>query len=67
MNDISMPSSDLVQLAYRLLNQDTYYDKLDLFLRANVAAYEASDTFQKRQDALAMILEQNGIKHIRSL
>lgn len=60
-------SYDLVPQVYHLLKQDTYYDKKDLFLRANVAAYEASDTFQKRQDALAMILEQNGIKHIRSL
>jgi len=35
MNDSSMPSSDLVQLTYRLLNLDTYYDKMDLFLHAN--------------------------------
>ena len=58
MNDSSMPSSDLVQLTYRLLNQDTYYDKMDLFLRANVAAYEASDSFQKRQDTLATIVDE---------
>ena len=45
-------SSDLVQLAYRLLKQDAYYDKMDLFLRANVAAYKASDSLQERQDAL---------------
>jgi len=37
MNDSSIPSSDLVQLAYRLPKQDTYYDKMDMFLRANVA------------------------------
>jgi len=42
MNDSSIPSSDLVQLAYRPLKQDTDYDKMDLFLRANVAAYEPS-------------------------
>lgn len=35
MNYSSMPSSELVQLAYRLLKQDTYYDKMDLFLRRN--------------------------------
>ncbi len=34
-------SSDLVHMAYRLLKEDTYYDKKDLFLRVNVAAYEA--------------------------
>ena len=39
---------DLVHLAYRLMKQDTYYDKMDLFVRANVAAYEASGSFQKR-------------------
>ena len=33
-------SPELVHLAYRLLNQDTYYDKMDLLLCANVAAYE---------------------------
>lgn len=43
-------SSDLIHLAYRLLKQDTYYDKMDLFLCANVAAYEESATFQQRQD-----------------
>ncbi|MBW1737251.1 MAG: hypothetical protein JRJ69_06770 [Deltaproteobacteria bacterium] len=31
-NDISSP--DLIHLPYRLLMQDTYYDKMDLFLRA---------------------------------
>ena len=51
-------SSDLINLAYRLLKQDTYYDKMDLFLHANVAAYEASDSFQKRQDALATIVDE---------
>lgn len=30
----SIFSSDLVHLAYRLLKQDTYYDKMDLFLKA---------------------------------
>lgn len=51
-------SSDLVHLEFSLLKQDTtYYDKMDLFLSANVAAYEASDPFQKRQDALATIVD----------
>ena len=50
--------SDLVRTAYRLLKQDTYYDKMDLFLLANVAAYEASNTFQQRQDALATIVDE---------
>lgn len=43
-------SHDLVYQAYRLLKQDAYYDKMDTFLRANVAAYEAGDSFQQRQD-----------------
>jgi len=51
-------SPDLVHLAYRLLKQDTYYDKMDLFLRVNVAVYEASGPFQKRQDALATIVAE---------
>jgi hypothetical protein len=51
-------SSDLIHLvAYRLLKQDSYCDKMDLFLSGNVAAYEASDPFQKRQDALATIVD----------
>ena len=54
----SISSSDLVHLACRLLKQDTYYDKMDLFLRVNVAAYKASDPFQKRQDALATIVDE---------
>ena len=54
----NIPSSELIRTAYRLLKQDTYYDKMDLFLRANVAAYEASDPFQKRQDALATIVDE---------
>jgi len=53
----SISSSDLIHLACRLLKQDTYYDKMNLFLSANVAAYEASDPFQKRQDALATIVD----------
>ncbi len=52
-----IPSSDLVHLACSLLKQDTYYDKMDLFLRVNAAAYKASDPFQKRQDALATIVD----------
>ena len=45
----SRTSSDLVHLPYRLLKHDFYYDKMYLFLRANVAAYEASGSFHKRQ------------------
>jgi len=63
----SIYSYGLVHQAHRLLKQDTYYDRMDLFLSANVTAYKASDSFQKRQAMLATILEQNGIKHIRSL
>ena len=54
----SISSSDLVHQAYSLLKQDTYYDKMDLFLRAVAAVYEASDPFQKRQDALATIVDE---------
>jgi len=56
----SISSFDLVHLAYRLLKQDTYYDKMDLFLRTNVATYEVSDSFQKRQYTLAMIVDELG-------
>ncbi len=51
-------SSDFVRQAYRLLKQDSYYDKMDLFLRANVADCEASGLFQKRQDTLATIADE---------
>ncbi len=54
----SISSSDLVHLAYRLLKQDTYYGKMELFLRANGAANEASDPFHKRQDVLATIVDE---------
>jgi len=54
----SISSSDLIYLAFRLLKQDIYYDKRDLFLSVNVAAYEANDPFQKRQDALATIVDE---------
>jgi hypothetical protein len=32
---------------------------MDLFLRANVAAYKESDLFQKRQDALATVVDEH--------
>jgi len=51
------PSSELVAHAYRLLKQDTYYDKMDLFLRANLADYEADGSFQQRQDRLATVID----------
>ena len=57
MNTVTS-SSDLVHLAYHLLKQDTCCDRMDLFLRANVAVYEASDTFLQRQDALATIVDE---------
>jgi hypothetical protein len=53
----TISSYDLVHLAYRFLKQDTDYDKMDLFLRANVAVYEASDSIQKRQATLAAIVD----------
>jgi len=43
-------STDLVYLAYRLLKHDIYYHKMDLFLRSDVAAYEAGDSLQQRQE-----------------
>ena len=53
-------SSDLVHSpGCRLLKQDTCHDKMDLFMRANVAAYEASDSFQKRQDELATVVDED--------
>lgn len=54
----SIFSSDLVHLAYRLLRQHIYYHKMDLFLRANVVAYEATDLFQRQQDVLATIVDE---------
>lgn len=54
----NISSYDLVRKAYRLLNQDAYYDNMDLLLRANAAAYKASDSFQKWQDALATIIDE---------
>jgi len=57
MNTVTS-SSNFVFQAYRLLKQDSYYDKMDLFLRANVAAYEASGSLQKRQNALSTIVDE---------
>ena len=54
--NISSPA--LVHLAYHLLKQDTNYDQMDLFLGVNIVAYEASNSFQKRQDALAAIVDE---------
>lgn len=51
-------SSDLLHLAYRLLKQDAYYDKMDLFLRANIATYESSDSFYQRQNTLTTIVNE---------
>ncbi len=51
-------SSEMVEHAYRLLKQDVYYDKMDLFLRANIAEYEASGKFTQRQDALAGVVDE---------
>jgi len=51
-------SSELLNTSYRLLKQDTHYNKMGLFLRANVATYEASDLFMKRQDVLATIIDE---------
>ena len=50
-------SSELVRRAYCLLKQDTYYDKMDLFLRANLAAYEANEAFEQRQSRLASVVD----------
>jgi hypothetical protein len=49
-------SSDLVHLAYHLLKPNAYYDKMDLFLRANVTAYEVGDLFRERQAMLTTIV-----------
>lgn len=53
------PSSKLGRTVYRRLKQDTCHDKMDLFLRANIAAYEASDLFQKWQDTLATVVDEH--------
>lgn len=55
MNAI-ISSYDLVHLVYRLLKQDSYYDKMGLFLCANIAAYETNDSFQKWQNTSTMIV-----------
>ena len=41
-------SSNFVHFAYRLLKQEAHDDKMDLSLRANVASWEASDSFWAR-------------------
>jgi hypothetical protein len=51
-------SADMVSEAYRLLKRDAYFDKTDLFLRANIAAYEASGSFGTRQDDLAAVVDE---------
>ncbi|MCK4236374.1 MAG: hypothetical protein KAX38_04595 [Candidatus Krumholzibacteria bacterium] len=53
------PLSRLVHLAYRLLKQESYYDKMDLFLHANITDYEESDAFRQRQDTLATIIDEH--------
>lgn len=54
-------SSDLVNMAYRLLKHDAYYyyGKMVFFVYANIAIYTESDLFQKRQDALATVLDEH--------
>lgn len=52
-----VPSFGWVHMAYSLLKQNAYYDKMDLFLRANVTAYEAIDLFQQWQDILSAIID----------
>ena len=51
-------SSDLVHLAYHLIRRDSCYDKIDLFVCANVAVHEANGSFQKRQDTLVAIIDK---------
>jgi len=64
----STSSSDFVCQASRLLKQDYYYDKRDLFLRANLADYETEDERYKRQGVLATIVNElrNGIPSQKS-
>lgn len=56
--DSSTTSSEMVRHAFRLLKQDAYYDKMDLFLRANIAEYEAGGAFVSRLDTLALVLDE---------
>lgn len=51
-------SKDLVDCAYRLLKQDAYYDKMDLFLRAVLAEFESDhEGFHKALATLAEIVD----------
>jgi hypothetical protein len=52
-----MPTSELVSQAYRLLKQDSYFDKMDLFLRARIASYETGDDFALRQLQVVHVVE----------
>ncbi len=47
----------LVDLAYRKLKQESYYDTVDLFLRQRVAEFEDSPQFNERLDALSRVVE----------
>lgn len=51
-------SSVMVHRAYLHLKQDIYYDKMDLFLRANIAEYEGGGKFSQRQKALTVVVNE---------
>ncbi len=54
---IRTSASALVHHAYRLLKQDTYYDKMNLFRRARIADYEAGGRFNDRQILLSELVD----------
>lgn len=58
-------SRELVEYSYRLLKQYTYYDKVDMFLRANIATYETSENFSIRQDTLIELVDHLREKNLR--
>ena len=50
-------SIEQVRAAFRLLKQDVYYDKSDLFLRGRIADFEADPKFTKRLKALSEVVD----------
>lgn len=49
----SLDNKKLVDVAYRKLKQEVYYDQVDLYLRMRVAEFEASDDFEARLRSVA--------------
>lgn len=64
---LEMSTPELVQRAYLLLKQDSYFDKMDLFLRSRIAAYETEERFPLRQNQVARVVDalRSGVPNAR--